>query len=340
MSNNHNHNYNEEMRNIRIFGLGNSGVFAGKIAKYLGIELHSHHEEWRPDGESYATSLTNVRGCDVFLVSSLYGDDQENVNEKFMKTAIFINTLRHSSAHRITLVAPYLCYMRQDRKTESRAPIATQAIAMMLEAVGIDRVLTMDVHNLGAEQNAFRVPIDNLEARKLLADFIVSEIVANNNNKNFREFIVLSPDAGGAVRTKQMQYSLSKRLGENVGIAYADKTRINADSIEKVRIIGDITCRNVIVVEDIISTGGTIQEIDKAISRQGGIMWGVATTHGLMVGGAAKNLQDISKIFLADTVNPFLYISGVRTVSVAPLFAEAIRRIHLEGGSISELLDD
>lgn len=349
------------MSNLRIFGLGSSKEFAEKVNRearddyfYDAIKgqiqrtleandylLNQHHEERRPDGEAYTTSLTNVRGCDVFVISSIYGDEVESVDEKFMKTAIFINTLRHASAQRITLVAPYLCYMRQDRKTESRAPIATQAIAMMLEAVGVDRLLTMDVHNLGAEQNAFRIPIDNLEARKPLADAIVEDM---RKDYRPRKWKVLTPDAGGTGRTKLMQHSLSKRLGEEVGIVYADKTRIDANEVE-VTIIGDVTGHHVIAIDDMISTGGTLSECQMAVRKAGGYLWGVAATHGLFVNGAPEKLADIPRIYITDTVAPFRLegsetMKAVKIVLTAWMFAEAIRRIHLEGGSISKLLDD
>lgn len=347
------------VRNLRIFGLGPSERFAQQIAEYIHYEeskhlmcdlgaplvgkVDRHHEERRPDGEAYTTAMDNVRGCDVFVVSSLFGDDTESVDEKFMKTAIFINTLRHASAERITLVCPYLCYMRQDRKTESRAPIATQAIAMMLEAVGVDRVLTMDVHNLGAEQNAFRIPIDNLEARKLLAQVIIGEVREYEKDRRL-QWTVLTPDAGGADRTKKMQRSLSKRLGREVGIAYADKTRVDSHNVF-VKIVGDVDRHNVIVVDDLISTGGTLAECQDAVERAGGVLWGVAATHGLYVDGAPEKLQRIPRIYATDTVSDFRLAGSetakvVRTVGVSHIFAEAICRIHNEGGSISQLLND
>lgn len=330
------------VNNLRIFGLGSSATFAYSVAKKMGVELNTVHEERRPDGEIYTTALDNVRGCDVFVISSLCGDKTESVDEKLMKTLIFIHTLHHASADRITLVAPFLAYMRQDRKTESRAPIATQATAIMLESIGMDRLLTMDVHNLGAEQNAFRVPVDNLEARKLLADAIAANI-----HEMQGEFKVLSPDAGGTARTKAFQYSLNKRVQSMtgpVGIAYADKSRIDANTV-KVQIIGDVLNKNIIIVDDMIGTGSTVVEVADAVIRQGGNVWGVVATHGLYVNNAPYKLQKIPRIYTADTVDPFRVagtglLSQINVVPTAPMFAEAILRIHLGGGSISELLND
>lgn len=349
------------MTNLRIFGLGSSKEFAENITSiWANTSVHSreerltnvcsgklskHHEERHPDGEAYTVSQANVRGCDVYVVTSLYGDNIECVDQKLMKAAIFINSLRHASAERITLVAPYLCYARQDRKDRSRAPIATQAIAMMLEAVGMDRLLTMDVHNLGAEQNAFRVPIDNLEARKLFADVISKDIIFQEEQCNKQlSWKVLTPDAGGANRTKLMQYSLSKRIGREVGIVYADKNRIDANTVV-VKIIGDVEECRVIVIDDLISTGGTLAECQKAVREAGGILWGVAATHGLYVNSASQKLSSIPRIYTTDTVPPFRLsgsgtLGSVKVISTAEMFGEAIRRIHTEGGSISELLSD
>jgi ribose-phosphate pyrophosphokinase len=350
------------MTNLRIFGLGASRGFADEVAaiaatsrvdlghtmKTFQGRLNVHREERRPDGEAYTAALDNVRGTDVFVISSLYGDEVESVDEKFMKASLFINTLHHASASRITLVAPYLCYARQDKKMGSREPISTQAIAIMLEAIGVDRLLTMDVHNLGAEQNAFRIPIDNLEGRKPLADVIASDYLGKlgepHDGYRLRGLKVLTPDAGGTSRTKLMQESLEKRLGMQVGIVYADKTRKNAESV-KVQIIGDVNYQNIIVVDDLISTGGTIAEVCQAVRTGGGHLWGIVATHGLFVNSAPKKLEDIPRIYITDTIQPFRLagsetMKSVKVVPTAPMFAEAIRRIHLEGGSISELLDD
>lgn len=348
------------MNNLRIFGLGSSRDFANRVCDLMGMGwVNTHHEERRPDGEAYTTSRDNVRGCDVYVITSLYGDDGECVDQKLMKAAIFVNTLRHASAERITLVAPYLCYMRQDRKTESRAPIATQAVAMMLEAVGMDRLLTMDVHNQGAEQNAFRVPIDILEAKKLLADTVADDLkpatmktptgTRRDRDPLFKDsawpaITVLSPDAGGVNRTKAFQVALARRLKYAVGIAYADKTRVDSSQV-RVNIVGDVDDHIVVVVDDMISTGGTLQEISGAVREAGGVVWGVAATHGLFVDGAPEKLAGIPRIYVTDTIPPFR-LKGTRTadavkiVSTAQMFAEAIRRIHTEGGSISQLLND
>jgi ribose-phosphate pyrophosphokinase len=242
--------------------------------------------------------------------------------------------------------------MRQDRKTESRAPIATQAVAMMLEAVGMDRLLTMDVHNLGAEQNAFRVPIDNLEGKKLLADAVAAD------DDGVSKFVVITPDAGGAKRAKDWQSAFQKRIGRPVGFAYADKTRLGSEDVS-VKIIGDVSNSKVIVVDDMISSGKTIGEIGSAVADQAGELWAAVATHGIFVGSASKWLDEVPRIYVTDTIgqpiwryreeqgigieNPlarWIRLGRFKIVSTAEMFASAIHRIHTEGGSISELLED
>ncbi len=339
------------MSRLKVFGLGNKRdrEYAKNIAAHINTvaqstvgmafpALNRHSEERRPDGEAYTVSLDNVRGCDVFVISSLYGDENESVDEKLTKLCIFINSLRHASAERITVCAPYLCYARQDRKTESRAPIATQAVAIMLESLGAKRLLTMDVHNLGAEQNAFRIPLDNLEAKKLLADQVA------DLDGGVTDYAVMTPDAGGAKRAKEWQEAFQRRIGREVGFAYADKTRRGAEDV-KVKIIGDVKGKQVIVVDDMVGTGRTAGEISAAVKRGGGEVWGLVATHGLFTGSAAQWLADIPRIFVTDTVSPYRVVgklphTQLTTVSTTRLFADAIHRIHTEGGSISQLLED
>ncbi|MGH7127330.1 MAG: ribose-phosphate diphosphokinase, partial [Planctomycetaceae bacterium] len=160
------------MNNFRLFGLQGSQRFAQRVARYLDVPVSRHVEMHFADMEPYVRSDVNVRGTDVYIITSLYTDEEQSVGEKFTKLLFFIGSLADASARRITVVAPYLAFARQDRKTESRAPISIKYFAQCVEAVGADRILTMDVHNLSAMQNAFRIPTDNLEAKNLLADFL------------------------------------------------------------------------------------------------------------------------------------------------------------------------
>lgn len=331
---------------LRIFGLEGTQKFADRVCEHLGVKRNPHREEYFEDGEPYIKAASgesgNIRGCDVFVIQSLYSDATESINDKFFKVCEFIGSLKDASANRVTFVSPYLGYARQDRKTESRAPITTKYRAWMLEAVGTDRVLTMDVHNLAAEQNAFSIPFDHLEARNLFADYLFHELPTT------KRIVALSPDAGGYLRTHLFRNRLQDYLKREVGIAQLDKIRINrkVKALQGThRIIGDVRDALVISYDDLISSGGTIAKSSRAIKEHGGEVWGVCSTHGVCVGNINENLasDDIPRVIIADTVIPYRLnekvARKVEAVDTTKLFAEAIKRIHHGTGSISDLLE-
>ncbi len=324
------------MRNLRIFGMTASKGFAKNVAEQLDRELSKHVEDCFADNECYVRSDVNVRDCDVYIIQSLYQDEKETVADKFVKLLFFIGSLKDASARRITAVIPYLAYSRQDRKTESRAPITTKYVAKLLETAGADRLLTMDVHNLAAFQNAFRIQTDNLEAKNLIADYVAETIDCPAD-----QIVVLSPDSGGMSRTKRFRNALSQRLGGDVGIAYLDKTH-QGKLIQGHEIVGEVRDKVVIVFDDMISSASTTAECGKAILANGGKLWGVCATHGLFVGRVNENLSTIEKIIVTDTISSGRLKEDVQgrvsVISTARMFAQAIRRIHEEGGSISDLL--
>src|SRR5687768_11542804 len=189
---------------LKLFGLSSSTEYAKQVADHLGVELIPHYETTFEDGECYVKScdgsMGNVRGHNVFVISSLYSDDTDSVNDKFMKLAIFCGSLRQASAHSITAVIPHWAYARQDQKDKSRAPVTTKICAKMLEAVGVERFLFMDVHNQAAAQNAFAMTtnMDNLECKNLHAAWCAKELRGQH-----RKLAVLSPDAGGLKRANK-----------------------------------------------------------------------------------------------------------------------------------------
>ncbi|HID67352.1 MAG TPA: ribose-phosphate pyrophosphokinase, partial [Roseibacterium sp.] len=153
--------------NLRIFALNSSRDFGERVAKAMGQPLAEHEEREFEDGEHKLRPLENVRSKDVFVIAALYGDAEQTVNDKLVRLLFFIGALKDASAQRVTAVIPYLCYARKDSKTKSRDPVITRYVASLLEAVGVDRVVTMDVHNLAAYQNAFRCHSDHLQAKTL-----------------------------------------------------------------------------------------------------------------------------------------------------------------------------
>jgi ribose-phosphate pyrophosphokinase len=317
-------------RPFKVFGLNSSQGYADKVCEHLGIDRTPHEEKLFDDGENYAKSddkpVGNVRGHDVFVIQSLYSDQRidpdtneivgESVSDKFTKLCWMIGSLKDASAHEVTAIIPHLGWARQDRKTASREPVTTKYRAKILEAVGMNRGLFFDVHNLAAEQNAFTVPIDNLEAKNLFADFCAEKL------KTSKKIAVLTPDAGGLHRANSFRGALEVKGG---------------------RIIGDVDGADVIAYDDMISTGGTMKSACRAAEKAGGNLFAICATHGLFCGTANEVFDDFdTNIVVADTVEPFRLNENnrkkVQTVSTAKMMADAVLRIHYGIGSISELL--
>lgn len=330
-----------------VFGLGSSVNYAQKVSRHLDVALSEHVQKSFPDGENYLRSNVNVRGADVYVIESLYTDETTRVGEKFFDLLFFIGSLRDASAERITAVTPYLAYSRQDRKTESRAPINTKYVAEVLESVGVDRLLTMDIHNLSSFQNAFRIPTDNLEAKNLFVDYLCGgeeKHIDDPLKRGADDLVVLSPDVGGMGRCRRLRNSIEKRLGvENkIQLAYVDKER-KGDKVEGSQIIGNVSGKRVLIHDDMIASGSTIQISCDAVESHGGEVWAVCCTHGFFTGEASKKLEKVKRLIVTDTIEPFRldrdqWEGRLHVVSTAEMFAKAIRRIHEGSGSISELL--
>lgn len=329
-------------RPLKIFGLNGSGEYAKKVAGHLRVELSEHEEKMFDDGECILKpvngSIGNVRGHDVFVIQSLYSDEKESVADKFMKLAIFVGSLRSASANRITVVIPHLAWARQDRKTESRAPVTTKVIAAMLESVGIDHALFMDVHSLAAEQNAFslRCNTDNLESKNLHAKWC-----ADHMDPSWK-IRVLTPDVGGYQRAVRFKNTLSKLMKVDIEVASLDKMRVDGD-VTASRIIGDVKDAKVIIYDDMISTASTVAKAHQVVAKSGGEVFAICATHGLFAGNANKNLDGVdSHIVITDTVSPWRLgksnLNKTHIISTTKMMADAIWRIHSGTGSISELL--
>lgn len=324
------------MSGLRLFALRESRPFARRIGASLGIELAEHEERDFEDGEHKLRPLESVREDDVFIVHSLYGDHTASVHDKLCRLLFFVGALKDASARRVTAVLPYLCYARKDRRSKPRDPLATRYVAQLLEAVGIDRVVVLDVHNLAAFQNAFRCPAEHLEANGLFVDYFAPRL------KN-QPVAVVSPDVGGIKRAEQFRQSLGRRTGYDVGMAFVEKYR-SAGVVSGQAITGDVHGKVVLIIDDLISTGGTLARAARACRERGATQVFAAASHGIFVGEAARGLADraLEGIVVTDSVPAFrLDDDPVRekltVLDTAPLFAEAIRRIH-DGGSLTELM--
>ncbi len=330
---------------LRVFGLGQSQEYADQVCRSIGFKRTPHTEEFQDDGEPYVLSKENVRGCDVFVVSSLYSCEKERLADKFIKLLFFARSLRDASAGRLTLVVPYLAYQRQDRKTESRAPVYTKYVPEMVEGLlGKDaRILTMDAHNLSAFQSGFRMMIDHLEAKPLVGDWF------SRNYKDFDELdvdnlVACSPDEGGVKRTGYYRDELSSNLKVDVGVAAVYKER-RGKKVHSHGVMGHVKGKDVILFDDLISSGKTLMVATQEVEKAGGRVRAAVCTHGLFVGNANENIGHLIekgvKVVVTDTVEPFRLAPALReklaVIPTAKLFGEAIRCIHNEE-SLSRLL--
>lgn len=322
---------------MALFALGTSRGYGERIGQHLGLPLSPVEERDFEDGEHKTRALVNVRGKDAFVVHSLYGDREQSVNDKVCRLLFFIGALRDASAGRITAVVPYLAYARKDRKTKSRDPVTTRYVAQLFEAVGTDRVVTLDVHNLAAFQNAFRCRTDHLEARRAFVDHFAPRL-------EDAEVVVVSPDVGGVKRAELFRESLSVRLGRPFAAAFMEKRR-SMGVVSGEAIVGDVAGRVAVIVDDLISTGTTIRRAASACRKLGATQVFAAATHGLFMSGAEEVVADpaLDGVVVTDSVPPFrlptaLIEKKLTTLDMAPLFAEAIRRIHT-GGSIVDLIE-
>lgn len=328
---------------MKVFALGCSSDFGRAVCKNLNISLSPIIERYHNDGEVYVRPGENVRRSTVFVICSLYGDQEESVNDKLAKVKYFVGALKDAAASEITLVAPYLAYSRSDRKVKSREPVITKYLARELEVVGVNRLITMDVHSLQAYQNAFaECRTDNLTCKVEFAEFFATKFA----NIHPSEIGVLSPDAGGFPRTEEFRKALTHRLGKGIGIAFLDKRHDEDDSNQKYAetIVGPVR-PYMIVLDDIIASGGTIALSASAACRGGAKQVWCAATHGLFVGKVNDLLdtKDIYRIVVSDAISPFRLseklLQKTEIVATDRLWAEAIRRTFT-GDSLSSMFRD
>jgi len=322
-----------------VFALNASRDFGLHVARAVGLPLAAHEEREFDDGEHKARPLVNVRNRDVYVIQSLYGDPRQSVNDKLCRLLFFLAALRDAAAARVTAVLPYLCYARKDIRTQTRDPITTRYVATLLEAVGVQRVVTLDVHNIGAYQNAFRCGTEHLHTAGLFAGRIAPMVARGD------PVCVVSPDAGGVKRAERLRQRLMRTLDREVQLAVMEKAR-GKGVLTPGRLIGEVGDGLAVVVDDMIGTGSTLAYAARACRAQGARRVVAAAAHGLFVGEAAAVIggEELDQVLVTDTVPPFrlppnLVAAKLGIVSVVTLFAEAIRRMH-DGGSLVELLED
>jgi len=305
---------------LQIFsGNANPGL-AKRIADYVGYPLGNADVSRFPDGETSVKIKEDVRGTDVFIVQST----EPPVNERLMELLIMIDSLVRASAQRVTAVIPYFGYARQDRKAEGRTPISAKLVANQLTTAGADRILTVDLHS-SQIQGFFDIPLDHLYAAPVLLDYI--------KEKNISDLCIVSPDVG----TVKMARGYAERL--DADLAIVDKRRVGPNTTHAEHIIGDVDGKHCLILDDMISTGGSMREATRIVRNNGANDVYLVATHGIFCGDAAEKMaaSDISECIVTDTVSPSeTYPDDIRILSISELLGEAILRIH-EDRSVSAL---
>lgn len=307
--------------NYMLFAGTSHREFAQQIADCLGIKLGKALIEKFPDGEIGVQILESVRGRDVFVVQSTV----RHPNFYLMELLILVDAFKRASARSITAVIPYFGYARQDRRGIGREPITAKLVADLLEKAGVTRVLTMDLHTEQI-QGFFDIPVDNLYARPLIVDALQRQKMASA--------IVVTPDIGSIKLARAYAEALK------VDLAIVDKRRVSAKQVELAALIGDVKDRDVLLVDDMWSTGGTLKTAAKVCKDAGARHVYAAVTHGLFVGEGKLEDSGIKKIVVSNTVPTLETINSnqLEIVSVAPLFSKAIESI-IGAKSISSLYD-
>lgn len=304
-------------KDIKIFSAGSNPVMAEEIASHLGLPLGRMKVAQFADGESTVSLSESVRGLDCFIIQST----SNPVNDRLMELLITIDAMKRASAARITAVIPYFGYARQDRKARPRDPISAKLVADILTRAGATRVLTMDLHALQI-QGFFDIPVDHLVGAPILARHFMKEIKGSKE-----DYICVSPDMGSVGRVR----AFAKKLG--CSMAIVDKRRQKANESEVMNIIGDVSGKKIILVDDLVDTAGTLCNAAKALIEKGGATEVTAcATHGVLSPPALERLSEsvISKLVLLDTIEqpPEKEHEKIQILNTSEVFATAIRRVY------------
>ncbi len=310
---------------IRVFTGNSNPALAQKICEALGVPLGNAGVKTFSDGEVMVEVRENVRGRDVYLVQSTCAPTNNNL----MELLVMMDAMKRASTATITAVIPYYGYARQDRKAAPRTPISAKLVADLLTTAGADRVVTIDLH-AGQIQGFFNIPVDNLFAAPVILAYLKERF-------NGQSVVMVSPDAGGTERAR----AFAKRL--ECPMAVIDKRRTGPNVAEVMHLIGDVKDKIAIILDDMIDTAGTLTQAAGALKQNGAAAIYACATHGVLSGPAIDRINGsvIEEVVLTDSIplgEKSARTSKVKVLSVAPLLAEAIRRIH-EDESVSSLFD-
>jgi len=322
---------------LSLFALPPSEALGRTVAEHAGIGVSPHELRRFEDGEHKIRPLASVRGRDVYVLCSLYGDAAETVNDRLCRVLFFTGALRDAGAARISVAAPYLCYARKDRRTNPRDPVTTRYVAALVEASGADRVITVDVHNRAAYENAFRIPAEQLEALPLF--------VARCRLFAARAFSVVSPDPGGFHRAEALRDALEQATKTSVELAMMGKHR-KGGVVRSEAFVGNVEGRVAVIVDDMIVTGTTLIRAAEACRTRGATTVHAMATHAAFSAGAAEVLASplLDSVVVTDTIAPDRVDLGaargkLTVLPIAPVIARALRALY-QDRSITEVIEE
>jgi ribose-phosphate pyrophosphokinase len=307
---------------LKIFGGTAHPELTREITEFLGVPLGKVDTYKFSDGEIFCQLQENVRGCDTFVIQPTCSP----VNENLVELLIMLDAIKRSSAYRVTAVLPYYGYARQDKKDAPRVPISAKLVADLISAAGADRILTMDLH-ASQIQGFFNVPVDHLFAAPVVLEAL--------REANIPNLSIVSPDAGGVERAR----AIAKRL--QAGLAIVDKRRVSPNEASVMHIIGEVADKNVVILDDIIDTAGTLTHTVEALKEQGAKRILAVGIHGVLSGPALDRIEasSLEKVLITNTTpldEKLRRTPKLEALSVSPLLGKAIRSIH-ENSSVSSL---
>jgi ribose-phosphate pyrophosphokinase len=320
-----------------LVALRESGTLGLAVSRAAGIELAPLEDRPFEAGEFKLRPLASVRERTVFAVQSLAESAEASVSQRFLRLLFLLFGLKDAGAARTIAIIPYLAFARKDRRTQARDPVTMRYVAQLLEATGVDRVVTLDVHNPAALENAFRIPVDHLSAIPMFVDHVAGQLGA-------ADIAVASPDVGGVKRAQIFRELLERRLGRIVEFAFIEKRRAGA-TVSSGRVVGEVAGCEVIVLDDLCASGGTLRRAAVLLRAAGARTVRVAFTHAPLAAGLAALAADsaIEQIMLTDSVGlalqePSASVGKVHLLPVAPLLGQAVARMT-GGVPLTPLLD-
>jgi ribose-phosphate pyrophosphokinase len=309
---------------VRVFAPAFSELLGKRVVAALGIPLHASEEREYEGGEHKMRPLDEVRGCDVYVIASLNGDELASANDKLCRVLFFIGALKDAGAASVTACIPYLCYSRKDRRTKANDPVTVRYVAMMFEAVGTDRVIVIDVHNEAAFDNAFRCNTVRIESAEIFASPLAAAVDVERS-------VVISPDIGGVKRAQRLRESLSAAFEHEVGFAFLEKRRLDG-VVSGDAFIGDVDGRDVVIYDDMIVSGGTIARATRAARGAGARKVIVAAAHAAFTSAALQFFgnEGPDLVLVSDSIalsDAFAAKPTLQVCSSAPVLARTIRSL-------------